>query len=220
MKSLTKLIRYRFSSYTPATLPKLDFEYGELEPVLSANLLSFHHGKHHQTYVNNLNAIYKQIEDATAQGDAKKVASLQPALRFNLGGHLNHSIYWKNLAPKGKGGGVLPQASSPLSQAIQQQYGGYESFMQEFNKRAAAIQGSGWGWLAYDTVNKNLRLFELANQEIPDFSDCIPLLTIDMWEHAFYLDYQNVKVKYLSDIWQIVNWADVEARYLDAIKQN
>uniref|UniRef100_P19666 Superoxide dismutase [Fe] n=1 Tax=Tetrahymena pyriformis TaxID=5908 RepID=SODF_TETPY len=196
----------------------LNYEYSDLEPVLSAHLLSFHHGKHHQAYVNNLNATYEQIAAATKENDAHKIATLQSALRFNLGGHVNHWIYWDNLAPVKSGGGVLPDEHSPLTKAIKEKWGSYENFITLFNTRTAAIQGSGWGWLGYDTVSKSLRLFELGNQDMPEWSSIVPLLTIDVWEHAYYLDYQNLRPKYLTEVWKIVNWREVEKRYLQAIE--
>ncbi|KAL4473919.1 hypothetical protein ABPG74_022783 [Tetrahymena malaccensis] len=217
---LNKVVKRLFSykSTIPATLPQLKFEYNELEPVLTANLLKFHHGKHHQAYVNNLNAIYEQIADAQKKNDVHKIAQLQSGLRFNLGGHINHAIYWDNLAPVTRGGGVFPGQNSPLTKAIQEKWGSYENFIQIFNGRTAAIQGSGWGWLGYDTVSKSLKMFELGNQDMPEWNSIIPLLTIDVWEHAYYLDYQNLRPKYLTEIWKVVNWQEVERRYLDAIK--
>lgn len=130
----------RIQTQIPATLPKLKYEYNELEPVLSKQILEFHHGKHHQTYVNNLNAIAQQIADAQAKGDVHQIAQLQAGLRFNLGGHVNHAIYWENLAPIANGGGVLPAADSPLTLAINQKWGSIDNFIAEFNKRTAAIQ--------------------------------------------------------------------------------
>ncbi|KRX05778.1 Manganese/iron superoxide dismutase, N-terminal [Pseudocohnilembus persalinus] len=200
----------------PAKLPELDYKYSQLAPVLSENQLTFHHAKHHNTYVTNLNNIYQQIEEATQKGDMQKVAQLQPALKFNLGGHLNHSVYWKNLAPTSNGGGKLPDSGSAFAKAVQQQFGGLDQLIEQFKQRALGIQGSGWAWLGYDANNKALRLFDLPNQELPEHQGLVPLLTIDMWEHAFYLDYQNVKAKYLDEIWKVVNWKDVESRYNEA----
>lgn len=130
----------RIIASIPATLPKLKYEYNELEPVLSAKILEYHHGKHHLTYVNNLNAISQQIADAQAKNDVHQIALLQPGLRFNLGGHINHAIYWENLTPIKNGGGVLPGADSPLTKAIAEKWGSYDNFIAEFNKRTVAIQ--------------------------------------------------------------------------------
>ncbi|EGR33509.1 superoxide dismutase, putative [Ichthyophthirius multifiliis] len=221
MKNLQFPLRRFFSlrSTIPATIPKLKFGLNDLEPILSKNLLEYHYGKHHQTYINNLNDIYNQIKEASANNDVHKVALLQSGLRFNLGGHVNHALYWENLAPSKQGGGQLPESNSPLTLAITQKWGSYENFIAEFNKRTASIQGSGWGWLGYDTVSKTLRMFELGNQEMPEWNSIVPLLTIDVWEHAYYLDYQNLRVKYLTEIWKIIDWKVVEQRYREATKQ-
>ncbi|KAL4497291.1 hypothetical protein ABPG72_011226 [Tetrahymena utriculariae] len=212
---MDKLLAYKAT--VPATLPKLNYEYADLEPIISANLMSFHHGKHHQTYVNNLNTIYEQISAAQKENDVQKIAQLQSGLRFNLGGHINHWIYWDNLAPTKNGGGVFPDENSPLTKAIKEKWSSYENFINIFNTRTAAIQGSGWGWLGYDTVSKTLRMFELSNQEMPEWSNIVPLLTIDVWEHAYYLDYQNLRAKYLTEVWKIISWTEVEKRYIQAI---
>lgn len=201
----------------PAKLPELKYAYAALEPVLSAKQLELHHAKHHQTYVNNLNNIFQQLQAATKDADVKKVNQLTSAFKFNLGGHLNHSYYWDNLADPKNGGGVLPGENSLLRKEITKTWGSMENFMAEFTKRSTAIQGSGWGYLGYDINNKTLRMFELANQDLPETSEIYPLLSVDVWEHAYYVDYMNLRAKYLAEIWKIVDWQVVEKRFDDIL---
>jgi len=130
------------------SLPDLKYDYGELAPVLSAEILETHHGKHHQNYVNAYNNLVPQLQEAIEKGDANKVSVLSNAVKFNAGGHINHAIYWENLASKNKEGGNLPSLSSPMSKKIVANWGGYEQFIKAFNTTAAPIQGSGWAWLA------------------------------------------------------------------------
>jgi Fe-Mn family superoxide dismutase len=165
----------RFTTSGPAptkvTLPELKYNYSALEPILSTKLLELHHKKHHQTYVNNLNAALEQFEgtplinsEAKNAFDYNKMATLTQTIKFNLGGHINHSIYWENLAPIGQGGGEFPNEASPLTKQVKEQYGSYEELIKEFTAKTVPIQGSGWGWLGYDLISRNLRLLELANQ--------------------------------------------------------
>ena len=136
------LAKYAFSSgnFTPAKLPDLQYDYNELEPAIVAQIMELHHTKHHQTYVNGYNQAVEKLLDATSKGDTKTVASLQGAIRFNGGGHINHSIFWTNLSPTNKEGGKLPGDNSKLTQAIKAQWGSYDNFKQEFNARTATIQ--------------------------------------------------------------------------------
>jgi len=128
-------------SYAKPALPDLPYDYGELEPVISGKIMELHHSKHHATYVNNVNAAITQLEEAEAKKDTAKVASLQQAFRFNGGGHVNHSIFWTNLAPKNADGGVLPDASSELAQEVAARFGSFEAFMESFNAQTVAVQG-------------------------------------------------------------------------------
>ena len=148
---------------TKVELPPLPYELSGLEPVISGHLMEFHYGKHHQTYVNNLNNLTEQSAEALAKGDMAKHVALCNAVKFNAGGHLNHTFFWESLAPTSNGGGALPDANSPLGQALQQSFGGTDKFIDLFNAQTAAIQGSGWGWLLYDTQAKSLRYQALPN---------------------------------------------------------
>ncbi|PON37673.1 Manganese/iron superoxide dismutase [Parasponia andersonii] len=194
------------------TLPDLPYDYGALEPAISGEIMQLHHQKHHQTYVTNYNKALEQLDQALSKGDASTIAKLQSAIKFNGGGHINHSIFWNNLAPVQRGGGDPPKNS--LGWAIDQQFGSLESLIQKINAEGAALQGSGWVWLALDKELKRISVETTANQDplVTKGSTLVPLLGIDVWEHAYYLQnvvmmqYKNVKPDYLKNIWKVVNW--------------
>ncbi|KAF9232896.1 manganese superoxide dismutase [Melanogaster broomeanus] len=191
------------------TLPELPYAYNALEPHISEQIMTLHHTKHHQTYVNGLNA----AEEAYAKSDstAQKIA-LQSALKFNGGGHINHSLFWKNLSPVSVDGGKL--ADGPLKQALERDFGSVEEFKKKFNAITAGIQGSGWSWLGYSPATKKLEIVTTPNQD-PLISHA-PILGVDIWEHAFYLQYLNVKPDYLNAIWNVINFKEAEKRFLEA----
>eukprot|EP00466_Bigelowiella_natans_P020703 jgi/Bigna1/41304/e_gw1.51.118.1 len=209
-----RALRSAFSSARKAlfstkhALPDLNYDYGALEPTVSAKIMELHHSKHHQTYVTNLNAALETYADAEAKGDTAKMIALQGAIKFNGGGHVNHTIFWENLAPTSAGGGDGP--TGDLLAAIEAKWGSMDNFMKSFNAKTAAIQGSGWGWLGY-SADSGLDIVTMANQD--PLTSHTPLLGIDVWEHAYYLDYLNARPKYLESIWKVVNWKDVAARY-------
>ncbi|KAK9327042.1 Manganese/iron superoxide dismutase [Lipomyces starkeyi] len=193
-----------------ATLPDLDYDFGALEPYISGQIMELHYTKHHQTYVNGYNAA---IEKFDSTSDIKSQIELQSLINFHGGGHINHSLFWKNLAPKSAGGGELLGTKSPLSKAIEAKYGSYDKLMGTVNAQLAAIQGSGWTWLVKDSTSGDLEIINKANQD-PVTSPYIPLVGIDAWEHAYYLQYKNVKVDYFKAIWNVVNWKEAEKRFL------
>jgi Fe-Mn family superoxide dismutase len=167
-------------------LPALPYDYGALEPVVCAEIMQIHHTKHHNTYVNNLNASMEKLEEATAKGDVAGIIALQQAIKFNGGGHLNHSIFWENLAPVGKGGGELGEGD--LRKAIEAQYGSLESLQTTLSAATVGVQGSGWGWLGYDKANNRLAVATTANQDpLQATTGLTPLMGIDVWEHAYYI---------------------------------
>ncbi|KAN0033038.1 hypothetical protein ACTA71_011245 [Dictyostelium dimigraforme] len=198
------------------TLPDLPYDYGALSPVISAEIMTLHHKKHHQTYVNNLNIALDKLSSASTAKDVAQMIALQSQIKFNGGGHVNHSIFWTNLAPKNQDGGVAP--SGPLADAINKQYGSIEKLIEKMSAETTAIQGSGWGWLGYDKANDRLVIQTQQNQDPLSVSGYVPLLGIDVWEHAYYLDYKNVRADYVKNIWQIVNWKNVAERYVAAKK--
>ncbi|WIW67464.1 superoxide dismutase [Kocuria sp. ChxB] len=190
------------------TLPDLPYDYAALEPHISAQIMQLHHDKHHNTYVTGANTALEKMEEARANGDAAGAAKLSKDLQFNLGGHINHSIFWKNLSPEG---GDKP--TGELAAAIDEFFGSFDAFRDQFTAVATTIQGSGWAILAYEPIAGNLVIEQMYDQQNGVPVATIPLLQLDMWEHAFYLDYQNVKADYVKAFWNIVNWADVTERF-------
>ncbi len=197
-------------------LPELPYGYDALEPVISREIMTLHHDKHHAGYVTNLNKALVDYAEAEKKKDLTAMISLEPAIRFNGGGHINHSIFWTNLAPKDKGGGLPPKG--PLESALTSTFGSLATFIEKFNAKTVAIQGSGWGWLALCPGSKRLSIITCANQDPCSTTGLVPLLGIDVWEHAYYIDYKNVRAEYLKKIWEIVNWQNVAERYEKAIK--
>ncbi|KAJ3521194.1 hypothetical protein NMY22_g12414 [Coprinellus aureogranulatus] len=211
-----------------ASLPPLPYAYNALEPYISEEIMTLHHQKHHQTYVNGLNA----AEEAYAKSNSvKEQIALQAAIKFNGGGHINHSLFWKNLAPANEDGGKLNDG--PLKKAIERDFGSVEEFKKQFNTTTAAIQGSGWGWLGFNNKTNKLEVVTTQNQD-PLISH-VPIIGVDIWEHvsnsllaypepkadaaplqAFYLQYKNVKPDYLNAIWNVINFKEAEKRFLEA----
>ena len=175
-------------------------------PILSANCLP--------SFSDTSSWIYKSDLLPITQ----KIVSLAPGIKFNLGSHINHSIYWKNLCPIKNGGGALP-ADSALVKKIESQWGSFEKFKEDFINQIMKIQGSGWGNLAYNKTTKCLEYLETKDQDpVALKPNYVAILCIDGWEHAWYLQYMNVKKTYYNEIWKIINWKDLEQRYQEAIK--
>ena len=195
------------------TLPDLNYDYAALEPHISARIMELHHSKHHQAYVTGANAALAAMEEARATDNFGSLPKLQKDLAFNLGGHVNHSIFWKNLSAEGG------EASGELLAAIAEYFGSYEAFTKHFTAAAMGIQGSGWAYLAWDSLGNRLVIGQLYDQQGNLAMGNIPLLMLDMWEHAFYLDYQNVKADYVKAFWNIINWDDVAKRF-ESVKAN
>jgi superoxide dismutase, Fe-Mn family len=193
-------------------LPDLPYDYSALEPAISGEIMQVHHQKHHNAYVTNLNAALEKYEQAESEEDLTTMISLQPAIRFNGGGHINHSIFWTNLSPKNESGGQPPQGE--LADKIKEKWGSLESFIEKFNSKAGPVQGSGWCWLAFCPQSKRLLIQTCANQDpLEATTGYVPLLGVDVWEHAYYLQYKNARPDYLKAIWQVVNWSNVNERY-------
>ena len=192
-------------------LPELSYDYSALEPHISARIMELHHSKHHQAYVTGANAALDAMAEARGSNNFANLPKLQKDLAFNLGGHVNHSIFWQNLSPEGG------EASGNLLAAINEHFGSFDAFKSHFSAAAVGIQGSGWAYLAWDALGNRLVIGQLYDQQGNIAMGNIPLLMLDMWEHAFYLDYQNVKADYVKAFWNIVNWADVAKRF-DSVK--
>jgi Fe-Mn family superoxide dismutase len=190
------------------TLPDLPYDYNALEPTISADIMQIHHSKHHATYVANLNVAEEKLKEATGKGDVSAIVSLGGALKFNGGGHINHSIFWQNLSPKGGG-----EPSGDLAAAIKKDFGSFENFKTRLSTASVGIQGSGWGWLGFNKTTKTLEIATCANQDpLEATTGLVPLFGIDVWEHAYYLQYKNVRADYVKNIFNIANWNDVAQR--------
>ncbi|KAL4233768.1 Superoxide dismutase [Mn] [Mactra antiquata] len=194
------------------TLPALPYDYSALAPVISGEIMTIHHQKHHQTYVNNLNATEEKLAQAVKDSDVSKIISLQPALKFNGGGHINHSIFWEVLSPNGGG---LP--TGDLMVAIKETFGSFDEMKSELTAASVGVQGSGWGWLGFNPDSGRLKIATCANQD-PLFptTGLVPLFGIDVWEHAYYLQYKNVRPDYVKAIFDVANWEEVGNRLANA----
>jgi Fe-Mn family superoxide dismutase len=193
---------------TKYTLPDLAYDFAALEPHISGRIMQLHHGKHHAAYVAGANATLDLMAEARDKNDLTWINKLQKDLAFNLGGHVNHSIFWKNLSASG---GDKP--TGELAAAIDECFGSFDGFRAHFSANAMGIQGSGWSILAWDVLGQRLIIEQLYDQQGNLVAASVPLLMLDMWEHAFYLDYQNVKADYVAAFWNIVSWQDVQARF-------
>lgn len=195
----------------PYQLPALPYSLDALEPVISAEIMNLHYNKHHKAYVDNLNKALEIYSEAEKKNDISGMAAQLGAIKFNGGGHINHSIFWTNLAPKNNGGGQKPEGS--LATAIDAEFGSLDKFIELFSAKTIAIQGSGWGWLGYNKALNRLEIITCDNQDPLTTKGLIPLLGIDVWEHAYYLQYKNVRADYVKAIWSIINWKNVAERY-------
>eukprot|EP00039_Didymoeca_costata_P018207 m.332580 g.332580 ORF g.332580 m.332580 type:complete len:227 (+) comp16962_c0_seq1:32-712(+) len=221
LRLLTRTSRPLAASLTHAaraahTLPELPYAYDALEPIISKEIMETHHSKHHQAYVNGLNAGLESLAKAEEANDVSSIIALKKNINFNGGGHINHSIFWTNLAPSSEGGGVVP-SSGAFIDAVNSQFGSIEVLKEHMNAAGAGVQGSGWVWLGYNKGSKQLEIATTANQDpLQATLGYVPLLGIDVWEHAYYLQYKNVRPEYLKSIWSVVNFENVAQRYDEA----
>lgn len=192
-------------------LPPLPYDVAALEPAISAEIMTLHYTKHHQAYVNNLNKALEDYATAQSKNDLSAMTSLLAAIKFNGGGHINHSIFWTNLSPKNKDGGVPPQGA--LAEEINKEFGSLQQLIDQLSAKAVALQGSGWAWLGYNKTLNRLELATCDNQDPLSTKGLIPLLGIDVWEHSYYLQYKNVRADYVKAIWSVVNWKNVAERF-------
>ena len=198
-------------------LPSLPYAFNALEPHIDARTMGIHHGKHHNGYVTNLNnAVAGTDLEGKSLEELMAVAGSNVAVRNNGGGHFNHSLFWSILSPNGGG-----EASGEVGNAINAKFGNFDSFKEVFNKAAATRFGSGWAWLVVTAAGK-LEVTSSPNQDNPlmDVAEIkgTPILGLDVWEHAYYLNYQNRRPDYVSAFWNVINWEEVNKRYLAALK--
>lgn len=195
------------------TLPELPYDYSALEPHISGKIMELHHDKHHNTYVNGANTALEKLAAAREAEDLAAINQFSKDLAFNLGGHTNHSVFWTNMGPDGGG-----EPEGELAAAITENFGSFAAFKKHFSAAATGLQGSGWAVLAWDSISSRLVIFQLFDQQGNVPVGVTPLLMLDMWEHAFYLDYLNVKADYVKAWWNVVNWQNVAARFDNAEK--
>ena len=198
------------------SLPELAYGYDALAPHLSAELLRLHHDKHHAAYVNGANSILKKMDQARSdQADFDTKATFKE-LSFHLGGHLLHSLFWENLAPAGKGGGGKP--SGAIAKAIDEEYGSFDRFKKIFSSTAAGVEGSGWAALTLCPGTQRPLIMQVEKHNVNVYPMFRILLVLDVWEHAYYLDYKNDRGKFVEAFWNIVNWTEVNKRYESLLK--
>ena len=188
-------------------LPDLPYDYSALEPHISGRIMELHHDKHHKTYVDGANTTVAKMQEVRDSGDLANVNKLQKDLAFNLSGHVNHTVFWTNLTPDSG------RPDGELGAAIDDSFGSFDKFQAHFTASALGIQGSGWSILAWDSLGQKLLIEQLYDHQGNLATATVPLLMLDMWEHAFYLDYVNVKADYVKAFWNIVNWPDVAQRF-------
>jgi Fe-Mn family superoxide dismutase len=190
------------------TLPKLPYGYKTLEPYISETQLTLHHDKHHQAYVNGANADFEKLDKARKENTEVDMKAILKDLSFNVGGHLLHTIFWENLAPAGKGGGGAP--GGKLADAINKEFGSFDQFKKEFTKAAQTTEGSGWAALAVHPCIERPLIMQIEKHNVNAYPSFKILMVLDVWEHAYYLDYKNERPKFIEAFWNIVNWDKVD----------
>ena len=189
------------------SLPKLPYDYKALAPHISEEQLRIHHGKHHQSYVNGANAIFAKFEEAREGKVTLDVKAISKELSFNIGGHMLHTTFWENMAPAGKGGGGEPRGA--IADIIDTQFGGFEKFKRAFSTAAMSTEGSGWAALAVHQCVDRALIMQIEKHNVNVFPDFTIIMALDVWEHAYYLDYKNDRAKFVENFWNIVNWDQV-----------
>ncbi len=202
----------------PYSLPNLPYAYNALEPYIDEMTMNIHHTKHHQGYINNLNSAlekYPQFHDLELEDILKNLNQLPEEIRItvrnNGGGHYNHSLFWEIMKPNGGG-----EPQGELRKAIEENFGSLENFKNLFSETAIKHFGSGWAWLVL-TNDKKLKVYSLLNQDNPLMNGDLPIMGLDVWEHAYYLKYQNRRAEYVQNWWNVVNWEKIEENYLKAL---
>jgi len=193
---------------TSYVLPDLQYDYSALEPEISGRVMELHHDKHHRAYVEGANRASEQLLEARSKQDFGPIAALERALAFNVSGHVLHSMFWQNLTPDSSG-----RPTGPLSAILDRDFGSFDLFKQQMIKTASTIMGSGWAALIYDPLTRRLGTTQIHDHQSEVTQAGIPLLVIDAWEHAYYLQYQTDKTKFFESLWSLWNWQDVQNRH-------
>jgi len=192
----------------PYELPDLAYDYSALEPHYSARVLELHHDKHHKAYVDGVNATLEKLAGARATNDLSAIVGLEKTLAFNLSGHVLHTLFWTNLSPNG-----ADRPTGELAAAINEHFGSFDAFYKQLSTSAASVQGSGWGALTWEPLGERLFIEQIYDHQGNIGQGGTPLLVIDAWEHAYYLQYENRRPDYVAAIWNVIDWADVAVRF-------
>jgi Fe-Mn family superoxide dismutase len=193
------------------TLPDLAYDYSALEPAMSGAILELHHDKHHAAYVNGANSTLEKLADARSSGEFPTINQLSKDLAFHLSGHVLHSMFWTNLSPDGGG-----EPQGELAQAIDNDFGSFDALRSQMQAATVGVQGSGWGALAWEPADGRLVVHQIYDHQSNMGQGTEPLLVIDAWEHAYYLQYKNDRAGFVTAIWSVVNWDDVASRFAAA----
>ncbi|WP_214106048.1 superoxide dismutase [Acrocarpospora catenulata] len=193
---------------SPYTLPDMPYDYAALEPAITGEILELHHAKHHAAYVKGANDTMDRLAEARDKGEFSGLVGLEKTFAFNLSGHVLHTIFWQNLSPDG---GDRP--GGELGDAISEHFGSFEAFQKQLTTATATVQGSGWGVLAWEPLGRRLIVEQVYDHHGNVGMNTTPLLVFDAWEHAYYLQYRNVRPDYVEKLWSLINWPDVIARY-------
>ena len=192
----------------PYVLPDLPYDYAALEPHYSARMLELHHDKHHNAYVHGVNATLEKLAAARSSDDLGAIVGLEKTLAFNLSGHVLHTLFWKNLTPGGTG-----RPEGELAAAIDEHFGSFDAFRNQLSTSASSVQGSGWGALTWEPLGERLFIEQIYDHQGNTGQGGVPLLVIDAWEHAYYLQYENRRPEYVAALWNVIDWTDVSARF-------
>lgn len=196
------------------SLPKLPYEYKDLEPYISEEQLKIHHSKHHQAYVNGANAILEKLDKARKEDTTLDIRATLKELSFNIGGHLLHSLFWGNLAPTGKGG----EPGGVFGEMVEKEFGSFERFKREFTQAAISVEGSGWAALTFCKQTNRPIIMQIEKHNTNIYPMFRILMVLDVFEHAYYLDYKNERAKFVDAFWNIVNWGEVNKRLEGLLK--
>ena len=194
-------------------LPQLPYEYAALEPHITGQIMELHHGKHHAAYVANANTVLERLDEARDREDFTRIAALERSLAFNLSGHVLHSVFWRNLTPKGGG-----EPSGELGEAITRDFGSFGCFKRHLTEVAGSIMGSGWAALVWEPLGKRLLVSQIYDHQSNLAQAGTPLQVLDAWEHAYYLQYENRKTDFFEAVWAVWDWHDIAARFQGARK--
>jgi Fe-Mn family superoxide dismutase len=192
------------------TLPELTYDYSALEPHISAKILALHHGKHHAAYVKGANTTLEKLEEARAKGDFASLAALERALAFHVSGHVLHALFWTNLGPKAGG-----RPEGALGTAIDRDFGSFDAFKRQLTEAAATTMGSGWAALGWEPLAGKLLVTQIYDHQSNVAQGSAPIMVLDAWEHAYYLQYENRKTEFFDAIWNVWNWTAIARRFED-----